>query len=252
MGMKSTLLLAGLTWAVAVQADYSEEERFSFELEAGGRISLDNINGDIEVVGGDGNQVEILAVKRAKSSDALEDIRILVDAGADYVRLETKQGKSGGLFGWNNDGGASVIYTLSVPAMSNLESIESVNGDIEVKGVLGNVDLETVNGNIEVDGINADAGLETINGSINAQFLSLAGEQRVDCESVNGKISLYLPENVDADFSAETVNGGIDGSDFGLKTDKGFIGRDMRGQVGNGSARVRLNTVNGAIRIRKN
>lgn len=251
MGIRLTLLLAGLAFAGAAYTDYTEEEQLSFELESGGRISLDNTNGDITVKGGSGNQVEITAFKRAKSSDALADIRILVDAREDVIRIETKQGKSSGWFGWNNDGGSSVTYTLSVPANANLDGVESVNGDVEVSGVLGEVDVSTVNGGIEVDSISSSVNLETVNGSINARFVALTGDQRVDCESVNGKISLYLPETIDADVRAETVNGGIDGSDFGLETTKGFVGRDMAGKVGDGSARVRLNTVNGAIRMRK-
>lgn len=252
MGIKTSIVLLGLLAAGLAQAEYTDEERFNFTLDAGGRISVDNVNGDITVVSGSGNQVEIIALKRAKDKDALDDIEILVDARGDFIRVETKQAKSGGWFGWNNDGGSSVTYSLSVPATANLEGLESVNGDIDVKGVTGKIEVETVNGSIDVDSISSSVGLETVNGSINAHFLALGGEQRVDCESVNGKISLYLPDSFDAEVSAETVNGGIDGSDFGLETTKGFVGRDMSGTVGDGSARVRLNTVNGAIKLRKN
>lgn len=252
MGYKTSIVLLGLLSAGLAQAEYTDEERFNFTLDAGGRISVDNTNGDITVVAGSGDQVEIIALKRAKDQDALEDIEILVDARSDFIRVETKQASSSGWFGWNNDGGSSVTYTLSVPATANLEGLESVNGDVEVKGVGGKIEVQTVNGGIEVDSVSSSIGLETVNGSINAHFLALGGEQRVDCESVNGKISLYLPEQIDAEISAETVNGGIDGSDFGLETSKGFVGRDLSGTVGDGSARVRLSTVNGAIRLRRN
>ena len=61
-----------------------------------------------------------------------------------------------------------------------------------------------------------------------------------------------LPTDANTSVSAETINGGIDGSDFGLKTSKGFIGRDLEGDIGDGSARLALSTVNGAIKIRSN
>ena len=48
---------------------------------------------------------------------------------------------------------------------------------------------------------------------------------------------------------AETVNGSIDADDFGLEPEKGFVGRDLDGTIGDGDARISLDTVNGSIRI---
>jgi DUF4097 and DUF4098 domain-containing protein YvlB len=67
---------------------------------------------------------------------------------------------------------------------------------------------------------------------------------------VNGKINLTLPGNADASVSVETVNGSINADDFGLKVDKGFVGKSLDGDLGNGSARITANTVNGGVRIR--
>ncbi len=52
--------------------------------------------------------------------------------------------------------------------------------------------------------------------------------------------------------SADTLNGGINASDFGLKVEKGFVGSDLNGKIGGGSARLNIDTVNGAIKIRSN
>jgi hypothetical protein len=247
----AALLLAGLACLGPVRAEVSEEETHRFQLEAGGRISLDNVNGSIRIEGGDGNEVLIVASKRADNQEALDDIEITIDARSDEIRVETRLPESRGWWGGGGNNGARVSYKLSVPADAHLDGIESVNGDIHIRGVYGPVSAETVNGGIEVDGLSADTELETVNGSITGRFASLTGEQKVDCESVNGRIALELPAKVDARFNAETVNGGIDGSDFGLRTDKGFVGRDMNGAVGDGTARVNLSTVNGSIKVRK-
>ncbi len=69
-------------------------------------------------------------------------------------------------------------------------------------------------------------------------------------DTVNGKINLTLPAKADASVSVETVNGSIDASDFGLKVDKGFVGKSLDGDLGNGSARITANTVNGGVKIR--
>jgi DUF4097 and DUF4098 domain-containing protein YvlB len=68
---------------------------------------------------------------------------------------------------------------------------------------------------------------------------------------VNGKIVLELPADASARVLAETINGSIDADDFGLTIDKGFVGRECDGQIGNGDARISLDTVNGSIRIVK-
>lgn len=252
MGLKTFTYAAGLLAASVAWADVTEEQTFSFELNAGGRISLDNINGDVTITGGDGNSVEITAFKKANDQEYLDGIEINIDATEDVIRIDTKHpDKQGGFFNWGDSGGGSVKYTLSVPSSANLDTVESVNGDITISGVYGVVKAETVNGGIEASDLSENVKLETVNGSVNANFASLTGNQRVDCETVNGKVALYLPANADASITAETVNGGIDGEDFGLETNKGFVGRDLSGDIGDGSARVSLSTVNGAIKIRK-
>lgn len=253
MRVLSTLLAAGLLSTVAV-ADYTEELNWTFELNDGGRISLDNVNGDVEITGTSGNTVEITAFKKAGSESYLQEIEIRIEHSADAILIETEHPNSGikGMFNWGKDSSGSVHYTLSVPASAKLDGIESVNGDVSIAGVGGAVKAGTVNGAVTVSDIAADAELETVNGSVSASFRQLRGQQKANCESVNGKLVVTLPDDAGVSVTAETINGGIDGSDFNLKVDKGFVGRDLEGEVGDGSARLSLSTVNGSIKIRKN
>lgn len=249
-------ILASIVFMVSAtaMADVSEEQNFSYSLNSNGRISLENINGNVTITGGSGDQVEITAVKKADNQEYLDGIEILIDASDDAILIDTRHPDSGasGWFNWGKSGSGSVTYTLSVPSSANLENIESINGNVEISGVSGVVKAETVNGGIEASDLASNAKLETVNGAVYASFSSLTGQQRVNAETVNGKLSIRLPANADASVSAETVNGGIDGSDFGLVTSKGFIGRDLEGKIGDGSARVSLSTVNGSIKIRSN
>jgi DUF4097 and DUF4098 domain-containing protein YvlB len=96
-----------------------------------------------------------------------------------------------------------------------------------------------------------DVSLETVNGTITADFDTLGADQRVDAEAVNGRIELILPADASARVNAETVNGSIDADDFGLEPEKGFVGRDLSGEIGGGDARISLDTVNGSVKIRK-
>ncbi len=226
-------------------------ETFNYELAMGGRISLENINGDVRITGAPGSKVQINAEKKADNAEDLAKLTIKIKADADAIRIETVHEKSGSHWmGGNNSG--EVAYTLLVPTSVNLDTISTVNGEVNIKGVSGTVNAESVNGDLELENLVGDANLETTNGSIEASFDTLKGSQRVNGDTVNGRITLVLPEGSSARVSAETVNGGINAEDFGLEIEKGgFIGKDLKGSIGSGEARVDLDTVNGGIRIKK-
>ncbi len=252
MSFRPLIISVAFFAASGVMADVTEEESWTFDLDKGGRFSLENINGNVTVTGGSGSEVEIVAFKKAGSQEYLDGMEILIDHSADAIRVETKHPNKGmkGWFNWGKDAGGSVTYTVTVPSSANLESVESINGDVSVRGVHGVVKAGTVNGQVEASDLSANARIETVNGSVNASFASLGGAQKATCESVNGRVTVNLPDNADASVTAETINGGIDGSDFGLKANKGFVGRDLEGEIGSGSARLSLSTVNGSIKIR--
>jgi DUF4097 and DUF4098 domain-containing protein YvlB len=244
--------LVSMMFATSLSADVSQTEKFNFDVNPGARISLENINGDITVTAGSGSQVNIVATKKAGEQEYLDGLKIVVDADANYIHVETRHPKSdGGWFSWGDSGSGSVTYELTVPANVNLDAIETVNGEVRIEAVSGDVKASTVNGSLEVKGLKSDVNLETVNGSIIAEFDTLGRGQRVDAEAVNGKITLRVPADVSARIEAETVNGSIDADDFGLEAEKGFVGRDLSGEIGGGDARISLDTVNGSIRIHK-
>ena len=253
--MKAPLFagVALVLFSVTAMAGVSETENFNFDVNAGARVSVENINGDIVVVGDSGKQVKVVANKKAGKQEYLDKLEIVIDADKDYIRIETRHpDSSGGWFNWGNDSSGSVSYELLVPMDVNLDSIDTVNGDVTIESVNGEVTAGTVNGTIEVSGANADVDLETVNGSIKAVFDELGSGQRVKADTVNGKITIYLPAKASASIVAETVNGSIDAEDFGLEVEKGFVGRDLDGEIGGGDAKVSLDAVNGSIRIKKN
>jgi DUF4097 and DUF4098 domain-containing protein YvlB len=247
----AALLSLSMT-AVTAIADVEDTEEMTFDVNPGARISLENINGDITITGGSGSQVKVTAHKKAGKQEYLDELKVVTDADADYVRIETRHPKNeSGWLNWGNNSSGSVSYELSVPSDVTLDAIETVNGDVRISAVDGTVKAATVNGGLEVENLSADVSLETVNGTIMADFDTLGADQRVDAEAVNGRIELLLPADASAGVNAETVNGSIDADDFGLEPEKGFVGRDLSGEIGGGDARISLDTVNGSIKIRK-
>ncbi|MDA8018354.1 MAG: DUF4097 family beta strand repeat-containing protein [Thermoanaerobaculia bacterium] len=239
------LLLALPTWAA--EREISE----TFDLGANGRISLSNINGDVTIEGWDRDVVEVRAEIRSKSRSSVERTAVDFDYEGTTLDIEVDLPRSRG--GWlGSHDGATVEFWLKVPRRVRLDDLSLVNGSLEITGVEGEVAASLVNGGLEADGLRGDAELSTVNGSIDARFDSLGGTQRIEIDSVNGSIDLFLPADADAEISAETVHGRIS-NDFSLYVDKsGWVGQELRGQLGSGSARISLDNVNGSIDIRKN
>ncbi len=249
MGYRSFIFAVALLASVSVFASVTEEETFSYTLDDGGRFSISNVNGSITITGGSGNTVEIVATKKAKNQKDLDEIEIETSYSASEIVVETELGDSDGWFSHGSSG--QVKYVITVPSGTMLDSVETVNGDVAISGVTGKVVAESVNGDLEIVGLEGDARLSTVNGGINAGFEKCEGEQSIKAETVNGRVTIVLPEDADVQVSADTLNGGINGRDFGLETDKGFVGSDLNGNIGNGSARLNIDTVNGSIKIKK-
>jgi DUF4097 and DUF4098 domain-containing protein YvlB len=254
MAMKAgtLLIVASLLLVSAALADEIETEEFSFRIDSDGRISLENINGEIQITGSKGDEVYIKAHKKAEKQEYLDELKVLIDADSKYIRIETRHPDSKNFsFGWGKGNSGSVSYELTVPEAVNLDTISTVNGNIEISRVSGTVKAETVNGDLDVSGLASNVDLETVNGGILAVFDSLGSSQRVSAEAVNGKIEIKLPAETSARINAETINGSIDAKDFDLEVEKGYVGRELDGQIGSGEARISLDTVNGSIKIRK-
>ncbi len=109
---------------------------------------------------------------------------------------------------------------------------------------------ESVNGDLDISDLVGDVSLSTVNGSVMLLLPSVKASKALKTETVNGRVTISLPESSDVQITADTLNGGINGRDFGLVTDKGFVGSDLNGKIGSGSARLNIDTVNGSIKIR--
>jgi len=250
--LRKLALLAVSIWAITplATAETREEPARILPLKAGGRLSLENIDGDVTIEGWNRREVSIQAVKRA-DGDALDQIKVRVDATESRIEIETEYLESrGGFMGFQTADG-SVDYTIKAPSDAILEEIELVNGDVTVRGIAGRVMLNTVNGAITAVGLADDAEIETVNGAIDASFDQLGAGQSVELTTVNGAVMIRIPPQASAAVAAETINGAIS-SEFDLTVEKGeWIGSSLEGRIGSGDARIELETVNGRIEIKK-
>ena len=77
---------------------------------------------------------------------------------------------------------------------------------------------------------------------------SASWSEPLEFETVNGSITLQLPQATDTDIRAETVNGNIS-TDFPISVRGSFSGKRIDGTIGRGGRALVLKTVNGSVRL---
>jgi len=229
--------------SVSASAQVTEEFHRTVPLPSNGRVSLGNVNGDVTITGWERNEVQIDAVKKAGNQQKLDEAKIEVDAGSDYVRIRTRYPEN-----HTNNNPASVTYELHVPRTAQLDSIDLVNGSLDVSQVSGEVRSSLVNGSTKIHDLAGRAHLSSVNGAIAATYRTLDNVSDIELKSVNGAVRLGLPSAPNADVTVSTVNGGIT-TDFPLTVQGKFMGRHLDGRLGNGGTRIEISNVNGTVHI---
>ena len=235
--------------------ELTEEFHQTYPLAAGGRVSLQNINGAVKVVAWERNEVKVDAVKRAYTPERLREAQIKVDASGSRIRIETEYPESN--LRWSSRDGerhenpASVEYTLTVPRGAAIDEINLINGGLTLEGLAGSVQASSVNGRVTATGLSGPVQLSVVNGRLEATLDRLSNSGRVTLSSVNGPLVVTIPSDSNAVVHADTVHGRIS-NDFNLPVREGeYVGRELAGRLGSGGASVKLNNVNGAIQIHR-
>ena len=262
--MKKLLLLTAcaffLSYGFALAGKYSKTETRTYNITSNGKVSVQNVNGEITVESWDKDQVslEITKTVRADDQDDADEyfgkVRVEVESGKDYIDVTTHypHDMDGGFFDWLFHGGSrspNVDYRLRVPVGASVD-LESTNGQIYVENVEGNVQAHSTNGGLNLNGVSGRIEASTTNGGISVTVSNADKFDGMDVSTTNGGIKVYCPEDIDADVDAHTTNGGID-SEFPITVSGSFLSKSLSGRINNGGKRMYLHTTNGGIEIDK-
>src|SRR6185436_12500028 len=116
-----------------------------------------------------------------------------------------------------------------------------------------NVDVKTLKADVGSGGVRlsrvkaARVNLDAGSGTVEVDLVSTVEELIV--ESGSGGVTVRLPAAQGADVDIETGSGGID-SDFAVQTTR-FGRNHLRGRIGDGRARIRIETGSGSVRLIK-
>jgi DUF4097 and DUF4098 domain-containing protein YvlB len=194
-------------------------DRFNGTLAAGKSLHVENISGDVIATPGREFSatvsITVTGPTQRLADEMMSKTKILSEQDDDGWSLETHWP------GANREGRrrsdpcdrCRVVarYELVIPPGVSAE-LKTVNGDVRVTDVDGELQLESVNGSIEARGVKHDFGAQTVNGGIHATAAAASAGQSLELQSVNGTIALTLPRDARFDFSASTMNGTISSS----------------------------------------
>jgi len=242
------LARAGRTHAYQGRNNGPEQtERFSQKIKLGrdGRVSVQNIAGDITVTTGSGDELSIDAVKRTRGDQSqLAGVHIDVDQRSGRVDVRTTHTA-------RNDR-VSVDYTIVLPASATVD-VRSISGNLKVAGARGEVRAETISGNVTMNdtprlenaksvsgdvvltGVSSDGDLAigSVSGNVTAKGLKARG---LDLTTVSGDVNI---SDVSCErLSAKSLSGNVEYA--------GTIAKTGRYEINSHSGDVRLVLANPA------
>jgi DUF4097 and DUF4098 domain-containing protein YvlB len=202
----------------------AEETDLVIHVPAASRLSVNTVSADIEVQG-------LLGAQRLQSVSA--DIRTAA-AGED---VECKS--------------VSGDIAVNGSFKKGLLTITTVSGDATALRVAGEVNANTVSGDVTLGlGETNRSRVRSTSGDLTLAAL-LAADGKLDAESISGDVRLELVGAVNAEFDISSFNGEIRNC-FGpraVSTSEYAPGKELRFREGQGSAQVRIKTMNGDINV---
>lgn len=254
-------LVAITTTAGAQQRSTSRDFSWDGRVSSGHWLYVRNLNGAVRVERASGDRAEVTAVKRWRRGNP-EDVRIETrrlggDDGDVIICAFWSENASCDEDGYRSrgdhtrrgrDNDTSVEFTVKLPAGVKL-AVSTVNGELQVDGATSEVRASTVNGGVTAMSSGGPVNASTVNGDIDVRMREL-GTGDLEYSTVNGSIEIQVPAALDADLDMRTVNGSLT-SDFPVTVQGRMNPRRIRATIGKGGRRIRLETVNGSVELRK-
>lgn len=213
-----------------------------------GSLNIHHHKGSITINGYSGINVEINASFRDKERNELSDLIINPIEKENTITLKYKSTKT-------------IDLEIKVPYRFSLSLKSFDNGNIEVNNVVGEMDVNHPNGKITLTNITGSVVASTGDNDIIVSFNNIWEDSPMAFSSVEGKIVVTLPENINANFKMRSDLGQIFSEFKYKKIDKSSIreselsslkGIDYwtHGKVNKGGPEYIFRSISGNIYIR--
>lgn len=256
----SLSLLATIALPAAGQQRQSGDN-FSWNgrIPSGHWIRVKNLNGPITVGAATGDNVEVVGTKHWRRGDpsvvhfttdkANDDVTICAVWTDNTVCDERHYSVRGNGRNRNNND-VSVEFRVLVPRGVKVQ-IETINGDVTVDGASSEVRAGTINGELDVTTTGGRVNASNVNGNVRARLGRVDSDGDMNFETVNGSVIVEFNGDFGGDLDLETVNGSLN-TNFAMTLSGRIDPKHLRAHIGNaGGPRIKLETVNGNVELRK-
>jgi len=208
-----------------------------------GHLDVNSMNGGIEVIGQDRNDIALEAQVNARAGSQSEAASILhevtITTGAT---VEAHGPHLSGNKSW------SVGYKLLVPHQL-AGKFHTMNGGLALSGIHGDLRGETTNGGLKIENLGGDVHVTTTNGGIKASLEGPTWQgSGLTASTTNGGVSVKLPANYSAHLVANTVNGGT-ALNLPNANQDGVHRHSIDTNLGSGGPTLNFETINGGVSI---
>jgi hypothetical protein len=164
--------------------------------------------GDVTVRGADVREITVKTDSPAEESPPREDGMRVLSASSSYRLSENANVVTleYGAAGW---GGAPADFDITVPRETSVVVANSIRGDLECRGLSGDIDVRTLHGDVKADGVSGGVCIESMNGEITVNMASVSATKPLSLTSMNGKITIRVPPDSRAMVRFRTHHGVI-------------------------------------------
>lgn len=227
--------------------DKKETTEFRINLNGKSKISLDNVNGSIELEKGDSAdgmyvKAEMIGyVKKRDLDKPLEGISVKIDTTGSVIKVTGEYESRHNFFNFNTKT-PKINFVLKVPAGLSIE-VDNVNGDFDARNISNDFKITLVNGDIKMENTSGNNEIDVTNGKVKGILDSTKGLQ---IDVINGSINLTIPKTYNGKLTADVVNGKINYDNLEL-TNVSDDKKSLRAYIGNKDKEIKCDLVNGKI-----
>lgn len=155
----------------------------------------------------------------------------------------------------------SMDLLLVIPSNINLDLHLIKGGEIYVENCKNGVEINSLNGSVRADDIGKYAIINATNGSINCSFAEIDSDFPISLVTMNGEISVALPDNIKRNVRLISGKNGYVLSDFKLETNESITNLNEKiysknpfkhfCEIGGGGSLLFMSTENGPLILSK-
>uniref|UniRef100_UPI0040483993 DUF4097 family beta strand repeat-containing protein n=1 Tax=Roseivirga sp. TaxID=1964215 RepID=UPI0040483993 len=229
-----------------------------------GKLNVESHNGQVKISAYEGATVKVKMIKYSKKVEKSSDkagMRLLSSGGFSVQAEEYNNTVTIENEGWGN----RVDFEIQIPAGFDISAETYNNGNIEITGIKGEMNVESYNGPITLKDISGSVSASTYNGQVLVTFKEVTPNAPMIFSTYNGNIDLTVPagtkfstkmktnREIYTDFegfnlkpTAPKTERSKEGNGYSLKYENW-----VEGTLNGGGAEVMMETHNGNIYIRK-